>query len=514
MEQLRMNAFLHALRESAGKVDRAAQAIGVSPRTFSTYLTKSDDELAALHLNYQDLQRAAQSYGISLKTFEVAKTLWDDRLSYEGNLNAALPPPADIAPLSDLQSPLLGKNLSSCFGVGSGVVTADAGRVRFLFESSCAIATYKTIRARDFPPVPGHNLLYCSEEVRTLDPHEPMTEVGVGERSDRYKPEYGTVNHFRIPSPPQQQLRLDIKRANHSANDNQLFILSVVGASPTGDADEIMSDFRRVVQLGQAAGVTTFELNLGCPTEPVTRLVLDSPRLAIAIAQEVRNCAREARILIKMPFAPIQQLERLMLDTTPFVDGWVAINTVPVRAVLDGGPHGKRPAFGVDHPVGIAGRPVLECGLHIVNELASIRERNKISRKAIIGLGGVTRPADVVRYRDAGADAVQAVTIFHADPYFAVRVHEFLASNEKRSELSRDKTLQMAWHNIGLAMEALAERGFDRRRVAPVAMAKYTEFCDRFDNLNPNSPRRPWVPTVNELVKDIEYLLRGGAARR
>jgi hypothetical protein len=78
-----------------------------------------------------------------------------------------------------------------------------------------------------------------------------------------------------------------------------------------------------------------------------------------------------------------------------------------------------------------------------VATLAELRERESMTELAIVAMGGVSTPRDVEDYLTAGADAVQATTVFFADPYFARRVEPVFDNRLLHDQaLERDRLIR------------------------------------------------------------------------
>ena len=93
-------------------------------------------------------------------------------------------------------------------------------------------------------------------------------------------------------------------------------------------------------------------------------------------------------------------LEKLALSAAPLVDAFVAINSY--GPVLDFDVEDPRPVLGSETGEGwLSGPPIRPLALQIVRRLASIQE------KPVIGVGGVERGVDAVKFLMAGATLVQ-----------------------------------------------------------------------------------------------------------
>jgi dihydroorotate dehydrogenase subfamily 1 len=100
----------------------------------------------------------------------------------------------------------------------------------------------------------------------------------------------------------------------------------------------------------------------------------------------------------------LPDLEAAVRALEPVVDGFVAINSL--GPVLDFDLETRQPYLGSGDARGwLSGRSILPVGLHYVGTIASL------TGKPVIGVGGITRPEDVVKYLMAGASAVQVCSL-------------------------------------------------------------------------------------------------------
>ena len=503
MFEFNRSAFFHELFRRAGGKARAAAALGISDKTFGIWLHKTEDELQHLQIPIEACQRAADEFDIAFETFEPPRHLWNEHHSYLDNIAAPPPLVPRTGVLHDLHDSFRGLELLSRFGAGSGAISADPARVEYLFHAGCAVVTYKTIRTREYPARPVPNLLFCAKGTPMVDPAREPEPVIVGDSAEGYSAAHGTVNQFLLPSVGPEKLRIDIRRANNAAGPNQLFILSVIGTSMNGDPDEIAADFVAAVKLGLSCGVNAFELNFSGPMDETTCQVHTVKGLAERICRDVRRAVEgDTLILVKLPFLRDGALEELVLATATYVDGYTAINSIPVAALREVGSH-RVPAFRTGAHAGLAGRPILHCGLHAAAELVRIRNENRLNT-VIIGLGGVTEPADVLRYLEVGVDLVQAVSIFHEDPLFGLKVHQVLTAEGRHFARGRDNDLMTVWHNLFLAIREVERQGVDRRRVANAATMLFSEIRENYERER-HAPRRAYVRSVAELVRDLQY---------
>ncbi|MBN1155667.1 4Fe-4S binding protein [candidate division KSB1 bacterium] len=100
----------------------------------------------------------------------------------------------------------------------------------------------------------------------------------------------------------------------------------------------------------------------------------------------------------------IQDLDVVIRVLDPHVDGFVAINSV--GPALDFDIETGRPFLGSDDGRGwLSGGAILPIGLHVVAKIS------ELTTKPVIGVGGVRKVEDVIKYIMAGASAVQICSL-------------------------------------------------------------------------------------------------------
>jgi dihydroorotate dehydrogenase (NAD+) catalytic subunit len=122
------------------------------------------------------------------------------------------------------------------------------------------------------------------------------------------------------------------------------------------------------------------------------------PEPLLEVARALR---RAVRTPIWMKLSPnFPDLEELARRAAPLVDAFVAVNSY--GPVLDFDVESGAPFLGSPGGRGwLSGPPLLPIALHIVQRLAEVQKR------PIIGVGGVSRGSDAVKFIQAGAAAVQ-----------------------------------------------------------------------------------------------------------
>ncbi|MCD6501407.1 4Fe-4S binding protein [bacterium] len=126
---------------------------------------------------------------------------------------------------------------------------------------------------------------------------------------------------------------------------------------------------------------------VGRSTEPIVEI---ASRLKAAVS-----------VPIFMKVSPnFPDIEGLAKAVSPHVDGFVAINSF--GPVLDFDPETARPYLGSDSGQGwLSGPPILPLALRVVHQITGV------SDKPVIGVGGISRGIDAIKFFMAGASAVQ-----------------------------------------------------------------------------------------------------------
>jgi dihydroorotate dehydrogenase (NAD+) catalytic subunit len=514
---MRLAPLLQDMKGRAGSIPRLAERIGVEDRTVRGWLGKSEEQLRGLHQDsVSQIVHGAKSLGIKLELFSQGPPLWDGSKSYEENIRFDPPPPNAPGELPrNHRVAFLGRQVSSPFGASASVLTSTSLRIRFLARAGADVITYKTVRSSKKNPHPYPNLFDCSEGTPILDPDQrSLPEILVGEESDTFRAVYGKMNRYGMPCPPPEVWGADFAAAKRELSVDQLLILSVVGtAEKETTDDELVADFMRVAELGVGAGADVLELNLSCPNRSGAESVLfRNPRLTAKICREVSRL--KVKLLLKIGFLREKELREFFLETASLVDGYTAINTVPVVAVRNGQDHGNSvPAWGTPGlKAGLSGKPIARCGLRCVQDLARIRQQEGANKVAIIGVGGISDPMDVKSYIDSGADIVQATTAFFVDPYFGMRVRSFLDAQFSSKRMTAEDEVTFARYNWSRACgdleKELGGNSATLRAVRDAALQDFVEWEGRHNAATSLGPRRPApYPSADEFKKRIQARL-------
>ncbi len=303
----------------------------------------------------------------------------------------------------------LGHKLYSPFGIGAGSLPTSK-HVRYAFERGFDVVCYKTQRSVEFKVNQFPNVTYVDVDGDLTLEKASKPLVGRLE-SDRPVEKLTITNSFGNPSRGPDFWVDDMKRAVAAQGKGQLLIASVVGTIQDGFSQEdYYGDFAKAAKLAVGAGVKAIEINLSCPNVASEGILCYSHDAVMSVCQKVKEAIGDIPLIAKVGyFAPGQQelLEKIVLDTKPYLAAFSAINTIPA-AVVDEQGNQLLPGEG-RLKSGLCGAGIKWAGLDMVGRLKALREKHGLSYE-IIGIGGVASPADFKEYRSAGADVVQSVT--------------------------------------------------------------------------------------------------------
>ncbi|WP_084077319.1 tRNA-dihydrouridine synthase [Demequina sp. NBRC 110057] len=354
---------------------------------------------------------------------------YDPRATYEDNLahgpfgafaadagaDADAGPSPAVAPAEELPTlSFLGRPVCRPFGIPAGPLV-NAAFCEAAFAHAFDIAVYKTVRTGAHPSHPFPNCL----AVRTAGPLDPgrLDTLVADSALDAAR---SISNSFGVPSRDPDAWQPDMARAVAAAGAGQVLVGSFQGTRGPGGEDAYVADHVHAAALCVEAGAPVLEMNLSCPNEGTGALLCFDTRLVARIAGAVKEEVGDVPLVLKLAHFPTDEaLDALLRATSPLVDGYAAINTVPARLVTDEG----RPALpGRGREVaGVCGEAIAPAALAMVRRLAAWRA-DAGAGFAIVGVGGVMDTAGVAAHVAAGADAVMSATGAMIDPLLGRRV--------------------------------------------------------------------------------------------
>ena len=188
-------------------------------------------------------------------------------------------------------------------------------------------------------------------------------------------------------------------------------IVNVVGST--------VDDFEIVTRsLANADGVDAFELNVSCPNTRAGGTEFGADRNTLTSLVSKCRAVTKRPLFVKLsPMLPdIGDTAKAAVDAG--ADGLTLVNTIPGLAIDI---ESKRPALGFGSG-GISGVGLLPVGVLAVWKVS------RVVKVPLIGVGGITRGADVIQYLLAGASLVGLGTAALRDPKAPERIIRELMS--------------------------------------------------------------------------------------
>jgi hypothetical protein len=276
---------------------------------------------------------------------------------------------------------------------------------------------YKTVRSRTWPAHPAPNVLHV-DAPGPIPPGElgrfalSARRFKTGEPVDPHT--LSITNSFGMPAQPPEVWQADMALAVSHAGDGQALVASVYGTpDPEGDASAYVADFAHAAAMCAETGAHAVEVNLSCPNLGGHGLLCHDREAARLVCRAAREAIGAGLpLFVKLgSFSPDDAgeatLRGVIEATAPYVQGYGAVNAVPVPVVAGSG-EAALPGEG-RALAGVCGAALKATGMDLVRRLARLRARQSYDF-AIIGVGGLASPADFAAYLDAGADAVQGAT--------------------------------------------------------------------------------------------------------
>jgi dihydroorotate dehydrogenase len=303
----------------------------------------------------------------------------------------------------------LGHKLYSPFGIGAGSLPTSR-HVQYGFERGFDVICYKTQRSVPFPCNMFPNVVYVDVDgdLTIEKARKPL----IGHlSSDKPVQKLTITNSFGNPSRGPDFWEEDMKQAVSAQGKGQLLIASVVGTAQNGfSPQDYYQDFADTAAIAIKTGVSVIELNLSCPNVADEGVVCYTYDAVIDIARRTKEKIGDIPIIAKLGyFTPAQQelLEKIVVDSSKYLSAYSVINTIQAAVVDE---TGKQLLPGPGRlRAGVCGRAIRWAGLEMVTRLTELRQKHNLTYE-IIGIGGVSTPADFQKYRTAGAEIVQAVT--------------------------------------------------------------------------------------------------------
>ena len=334
---------------------------------------------------------------------------YDPLKSYEANYDEGpfngFADGLDIREKGEPRFTFLGEKLHYPLGIPAGPIL-NAKYVDAAFKKGFDAVVYKTVRADTFPCHPFPNVLSVKlDGALTLErAKEPLVADA------QYHEPLSITNSFGVPSKSADVWQSDAKRAIASEGKGQVMVMSFMGTVREGQsADEFVADFGKAARLARETGARLYEANLSCPNIGNEGLVCYQLDMTERVSAAIRAELGDAPLILKVGYYQDQsQLEELARIAGKYAQAISSINTIAAPVVKDDGTQAL-PGSPVRLRSGVCGHAIKWAGLEMVKRLAEARAKLGASF-SIVGVGGVTIPADFKEYREAGADLVMTAT--------------------------------------------------------------------------------------------------------
>lgn len=306
------------------------------------------------------------------------------------------------------------------FGIPAGPLL-NSKYVAGAFKNGFDIAVYKTVRANTFPCHPFPNVLAVHPD-GDLTPEKAVEPLVA---DTHYGTPLSITNSFGVPSKDPAVWQADAKVAVAAADKGQVMVMSFMGTVREGQTkSEFVADFVKAAELAAATGAKILEVNLSCPNLGNEGLVCYNLDMTREITAAIRGAIGKTPLILKVGyFQDKEQLKKLSEIADKYADAIAAINTIQATIVNE---KGEQALPGpMRSRSGVCGASIKWAGLEMTRNLAKIR-RSQDYNFQIIGVGGVTVPADYFEYRKAGADAVMSATGAMWNPGLAREIKQSL----------------------------------------------------------------------------------------
>ncbi|HEX5798442.1 MAG TPA: hypothetical protein VFX79_03735 [Candidatus Saccharimonadales bacterium] len=307
------------------------------------------------------------------------------------------------------ENKFLGFPVYEPFGIAAGPLP-NSKHTTAAFNNGYDVVVYKTqrtvpVQANQFPNI----VPIDTQGDVTLEQAEKGLVVRDEFNEDPTK--LTITNSFGNPSRGPEYWVDDAKQALAGQGKGQILVVSVCGTIQKNQTqDEYFQDFANAAKQAYEAGVNLIELNLSCPNVANEGIICYTPEAVKSIVNKTRVLVPDAKLILKFGYFSKQQqslLEQIINSIADKADAISTINTIPAAVYKKDGTQAL-PGEG-RLKSGLCGAGIKWAGLDMVKRLDTIRKKNDYKFE-IVGVGGVMTPNDYKKYREAGADCVQACT--------------------------------------------------------------------------------------------------------
>ncbi|MGY8769004.1 MAG: hypothetical protein ACKVH8_11345 [Pirellulales bacterium] len=225
---------------------------------------------------------------------------------------------------------------------------------------------------------------------------------------------------FGMPSKSPVEWQKDVEKTRTRLPKEKLLVVSVVASEQPGwTIDDLAADYALAAKMAAEHGADVVEMNFSCPNVSscdgqLYMNAADSTR----VTQQARDAiGPNLPLAIKIGhLTDPQTAEQLIAGVSNSATALVTTNGI-AATVVD---QENRPMYD-GRPRGICGAAIRDASIEQVQRMRAIIEQQNSSLK-IIGVSGVSTAADVDRYLNAGAEAVELATAVMLDPEVALKI--------------------------------------------------------------------------------------------
>jgi len=309
----------------------------------------------------------------------------------------------------------LGHKVYLPFGIPAGPLL-NSKFCKAAFEKGFDICIYKTVRSNTFSCHPFPNVLAIHPKGDlTL---EKLKKPLIADK--KYTDPLSITNSFGVPSKISTIWQKDVKKAVAAAGKGQILVLSFMGTvKPNQTQQEFVDDYILTARLAAETGAHILETNLSCPNIGNEGLVCYNLDITEKIAEGIRRVIGDKPFVLKVGYyQDNKQLESLAEIADKYADSIAGINTLQAE-IRDSKHNQALPGSSARLRSGVCGSGIKWAGLDFVRRLSAIKKRRKF-KFSIEGVGGVLKPEDYKKYRNAGADSVMSATGAMWNPSLAI----------------------------------------------------------------------------------------------
>ncbi len=348
---------------------------------------------------------------------------YDPNISYDDNYESgpfgafAEGPERSRRTDGEPQHDFLGQKVYLPFGIPAGPLI-NSKFCKGAFEKGFDICVYKTVRTDAFPCHAFPNILAVKIE-GDLTMKKAQDKLIA---DNNYSEPINITNSFGVPSKTPEFWQEDVKKAISYAGAGQVLVLSFMGTVKENQtADEFVADYALAAKLAYATGAKILETNLSCPNIGNEGLVCYNLEMTEKACKAIRNEIGNTPLILKVGYYKSDEdIKKLLEIASKYAQAVSSINTIQAEIV---GKDGNQALPGKTRArSGVCGAGIKWAGLEMVKRLVEIKKTMGIDTK-IIGVGGVTKPADYFEYINAGADCVMSATGAMWDPNLAREIN-------------------------------------------------------------------------------------------